>query len=515
MSEQPSRLKLAGISKSFPGVRALDNVTFEVRPGEVHGLLGENGAGKSTLLNTLSAVFKADEGHIEIDGRPVEIRSPLEARAAGIAMIHQELQHVPHLTVAQNMFLGRPLRQAGGLLVDRRGQEERAREVLRDLDPAIDPATPIRELKVSQQQVVEIARALLENARVIAMDEPTSSLTPAEFDRLAVLIEQLAARGVSIIYVSHKMDEVFRVCDRATILRDGKFVDTVNMADMNEASIVARMVGREITHQTHTSHERSDALLEVSDLGRDKTVQGATFTLRRGEVLGISGLVGSGRTELLRLIAGIDRPTSGSIRVGGRPLRLHDPRAAIQAGIGLVPEDRKGHGIIRERSVAANMALPSMGRFSRFGLVSHGQRHRVAMKVMEDLRLRPLDVTRPIGKFSGGNQQKAIIGRWIAAGTDILLFDEPTRGIDVGAKSAIYALIERLAQEGKAIIVVSSEMLEIMRVSDRVMVMREGRLVATLERDQISEEAIAAHAIPQSQRSVHDASRPDRQDIIQ
>jgi ribose transport system ATP-binding protein len=292
-------------------------------------------------------------------------------------------------------------------------------------------------------------------------------------------------------------------------------VDTVNMADMNEASIVARMVGREIVHQTHTSHERSDALLEVSDLGRDTAVQDATFTLRRGEVLGISGLVGSGRTELLRLIAGIDRPTSGSIRVGGRPLRLHDPRAAIQAGIGLVPEDRKGHGIIRERSVAANMALPSMGRFSRFGLVSHRRRHRVAMKVMEDLRLRPLDVNRPIGKFSGGNQQKAIIGRWIAAGTEVLLFDEPTRGIDVGAKSEIYALIERLAEEGKAVVVVSSEMLEIMRVSDRVMVMREGRLVATLERDQISEEAIAAHAIPQSQRSAHLVSRPDRQDILQ
>ena len=507
MSDQPTRLKLAGISKSFPGVRALDDVTFEVRPGEVHGLLGENGAGKSTLLNILSAVFKADAGRIEIDGRPVEVRSPHEARAVGIAMIHQELQHVPHLTVAQNMFLGRPLRKAGGLLVDRKGQEARAREVLRDLDPAIDPARPIRELKVSQQQVVEIARALLENARVIAMDEPTSSLTPAEFDRLAVLIEQLAARGVSIIYVSHKMDEVFRVCDRATILRDGKFVDTVEMADMDEAGIVARMVGREIIHQTHTSHQRSDALLEVSDLGRDKAVQGATFTLRRGEVLGISGLVGSGRTELLRLIAGIDRPTSGSIRVSGRPLPLNDPRAAIRAGIGLVPEDRKGHGIIRERSVAANMALPSMGRFSRFGLVSHRQRHRVAMKVMEDLRLRPLDVTRPIGKFSGGNQQKAIIGRWIAAGTEILLFDEPTRGIDVGAKSEIYALIERLAQEGKAIVVVSSEMLEIMRVSDRVMVMREGRLVATLERDQISEGAIAAHAIPQSQRSVADVSR--------
>ena len=508
MSAPPSRLKLVGISKTYPGIKALDGVTLDVQPGEVHGILGENGAGKSTLLNVLSAVIRPDEGRVEIDGRPVAIASPLDARRAGIAMIHQELQHVPHLTVAQNMFLGRPLRKARGLLVDRSGQERRAAEVLRDLDPTIDPRTPIRELKVAQQQVVEIARALLEDARVIAMDEPTSSLTPAEFDRLAVLIAQLASRGVSIIYVSHKMDEVFRVCDRATILRDGKFVDTVAIADIDEAGIVARMVGREVVHRTHTSHQAGEVLLDVADLGRDEAVRGATFQLRRGEVLGISGLVGSGRTELLRLIAGIDRPTSGRIRMAGRPLALHDPRAAIRSGIGLVPEDRKGHGIIRERSVAANMALPSMGRFSRYGLLRKRHRHQVAVQVMTDLRLRPLDVNRPIGKFSGGNQQKAIIGRWIAAGAEVLLFDEPTRGIDVGAKSEIYALIERLASEGRAVIVVSSEMLEIMRVSDRVMVMREGRLVATLERDQISEEAIAAHAIPQSQRGAAGASPP-------
>jgi ribose transport system ATP-binding protein len=512
MSAQPSRLRLAGISKTFPGIKALDDVTLEVRPGEVHGLLGENGAGKSTLLNILSAVFAADAGHVEIDGRRVRIHSPHDARAAGIAMIHQELQHVPHLTVAQNMFLGRPLRRAGGLLVDRRGQERRAREVLAGLDPGIDPATPIRELKVAQQQVVEIARALLEDARIIAMDEPTSSLTPAEFDRLAALIGQLARQGVSIIYVSHKMNEVFRVCDRATVLRDGRFVDTVAIADVDEAGIVARMVGREVVHRAHTSHARPDVLLEVSGLGRDRAVRDASLTLRRGEVLGISGLVGSGRTELLRLIAGIDRPTSGHVRVGGRPLRPHDPRGAIRAGIGLVPEDRKGQGIVRERSVAANMSLPSMGQFTRLGLLSHRRRHRVALRVMDGLRLRPLDVARAIGKFSGGNQQKAIIGRWIAAGTEILLFDEPTRGIDVGAKSEIYALIERLAAEGKAVIVVSSEMLEIIRVSDRVMVMREGRLVATLEGDEISEAAIAAHAIPQSQRSVADAARPDTQE---
>ena len=498
----PNRLSIAGATKTYPGIVALDDVTFQVAPGETHGLLGENGAGKSTMLNILSGVRAGDAGTIAVDGTTVPIRTPLDARAAGIAMIHQELQLVPELTVAQNIFLGRPMTSLGGTIVKRREQERRAREVLASLDPTINPKVKINTLKVAQQQIVEIARALIDQAKIIAMDEPTSSLTPAEFENLAALIVDLSARGVSVIYVSHKMDEVFRVCQRATILRDGKLVGVVNLKDETEDSIVAKMVGREVLHAAHVSHATKNPVMAVKGLSRDTAVKDACLTLHAGEVLGISGLVGSGRTELLRLIAGIDRPTSGEVRVKDQPVRPHDPRAAIRAGIGLVPEERKKEGIVHARSVASNMALPKMLSYTRAGLLAHGSLHKRAEEVMSDLRLRPLNVRQPIGTFSGGNQQKAIIGRWLAASTQIFLFDEPTRGIDVGAKSEIYNLIEKLAAAGNAILVVSSEMPEIMRLSDRVLVMREGQIVADLPPDQITEELIAFHAIPRKDQVV-------------
>ncbi len=501
------RLSLTDISKSFGTLRALDGVSMTVRRGSVHGLLGENGSGKSTLLRILSGVMEPTGGTISVDGVRVSGHGPLAARRAGIAMIHQELQHVPELTVAQNMFLGRPLRMAGGLLVDRRAQERAARQALAPLDAAIDPAAPIRTLKVAQRQIVEIARALMEDARIIAMDEPTSSLTPAEFDRLAVLIRDLSASGVSIIYVSHKMDEVFRVCDTATILRDGRKVADVAMVETTEADVVSRMVGRELAHAEHKGFATDDVVLDVENLSRGGAVKGASFQLKRGEVLGISGLVGAGRTELLRLVAGVDRPDGGSIRIEGRSLALGNPRTAIRAGLGLLPEERKRDGIVARRSIRSNIALSSMRRFSRAGFVRRRALHAESLKLMRDMNLRPLDVERPIGQFSGGNQQKAIIGRWIAAGARILLFDEPTRGIDVGAKAEIYALIERLAAEGRSVIVVSSELPEILRVSDRVLVMREGAVAGILERDAISEEAIVALAVPQSARSSSHSSR--------
>ncbi len=494
------RLRISGATKTYPGIVALDDVTFAVAPGEVHGLLGENGAGKSTMLNILSGVRPGDKGSIAVDGATIPIRTPLDARAAGIAMIHQELQLVPELTVAQNIFLGRPMTGFGGTIVKRHEQERRARAVLADLDPTIDPSVKINTLKVAQQQIVEIARALIDEAKVIAMDEPTSSLTPAEFENLASLIAALSARGVSVIYVSHKMDEVFQVCQRATILRDGKLVGVVDIANETEDTIVAKMVGREVLHATHVSHATMTPVLTVEGLSRADVVMDANLTLHAGEVLGISGLVGAGRTELLRLIAGIDRPTAGAVKVNGEPVRSHDPRAAIRAGIGLVPEERKREGIVHARSVASNMALPKMDNYTNAGLLRHGHLHKRAESVMTDLRLRPLNVRQPIGTFSGGNQQKAIIGRWLAASTNIFLFDEPTRGIDVGAKSEIYNLIERLASEGNAILVVSSEMPEIMRLSDRVLVMREGRIVADLASEKITEEEIAYHAIPRKEQ---------------
>lgn len=488
-------LTMRGISKSYSGVAAVQNVDFSVRPGEVHALIGENGAGKSTLLNILSGVRAADSGEILVDGQVIQMKNPLSARHAGIAMIHQELQHVPELSVAQNMFLGRPLTRFKGLFVDKQAQYKRAVSILRRLDPSIDPDEPIKNLKVSQQQIVEIGRALLDEAKIIAMDEPTSSLTPTEFERLAELISDLKSMNVALIYVSHKMNEIFKVCDRATILRDGKQVGVVNICDETEETIVTKMVGRKIEKVQHHSHATQREVLRVEGLSRDSAVRSASFSVKAGEVLGIAGLVGSGRTELLKLIAGIDAKTGGSIEVDGVAVKNHNVSAAIRAGIGLVPEDRKKEGIIKERAVKMNMALPSMGRFTRFGLLKRHQLDQTALEVMTDLRLRPLNIEKPIGTLSGGNQQKVIIGRWVAADNKVFLFDEPTRGIDIGAKSEIYNLIEKLAQQGKAIVVVSSEMPEIMRISDRVLVMREGKITKELNGDEITEENIARYAI--------------------
>ncbi|WP_037036454.1 sugar ABC transporter ATP-binding protein [Rahnella sp. WP5] len=488
-------LTMRGISKSYSGVAAVQGVDFSVRPGEVHALIGENGAGKSTLLNILSGVRAADSGEILVEGQVIQMKNPLSARHAGIAMIHQELQHVPELSVAQNMFLGRPLTKLKGLFVDRKAQYKRAVAILRRLDPSIDPDEPIKNLKVSQQQIVEIARALLDEAKIIAMDEPTSSLTPTEFERLAELISDLKSMNVSLIYVSHKMNEIFKVCDRATILRDGKQVGVVNICDETEETIVTKMVGRKIEKVHHHSYATGREVLRVEGLSRDNAVRSATFSVGAGEVLGIAGLVGSGRTELLKLIAGIDAKTGGSIEVEGVAVKNHNVSSAIRAGIGLVPEDRKKEGIIKERAVKMNMALPSMGRFTRYGLLKRNQLDKTALDVMTDLRLRPLNIEKPIGTLSGGNQQKVIIGRWVAADNKVFLFDEPTRGIDIGAKSEIYNLIEKLAQQGKAIVVVSSEMPEIIRISDRVLVMREGKITKELNGDEITEENIARYAI--------------------
>lgn len=490
------RLQFEGISKSFPGVRALAEVSLAIAPGEVHGLLGENGAGKSTLLRILSGVFKPSTGTILIDGQPVTLKGPVEARAAGVAMIHQELQQVPRLSVAQNMFLGHPL-TIGGIFVSRREQERRASEALARIDPSIDPRVPIGTLKVAQRQIVEIARALLDRARIVAMDEPTSSLTPNEFERLAEVIQQLAADGVTVIYVSHKMDEVFRVCRRASVMRDGSLVGVVDLSQVSESAVVAMMVGRELAGEHQSSHATETVRLRARGISSQK-VRDVSFDLHRGEVLGIAGLVGSGRTELLRLLAGADPMISGTMEVDGKPVAPASPRAAIAAGIALLPEERKREGIVPLRSVKNNIALASMNTFAPRGWIEERKLRAVAEDKLRRVNLRPFMPDRPIRLFSGGNQQKAIIGRWLAAGTQILLFDEPTRGIDVGAKAEIYHLIEELAADGHAIIVVSSELPEIIRLSDRVLVMREGAVAAELGRAELTEHAIAAHAIPQT-----------------
>jgi ribose transport system ATP-binding protein len=487
-------LVLSDITKGFPGVQALQGVSFEVRPGEVRALIGENGAGKSTLLKILSGIYRADSGEIRIGGAHADLRTPKLARKAGIALIHQELQQVPELDVAQNMFLGAPLTRFG-LITDRAGMQRRAKELLAQLDPSIDVRAKIKTLRVAQRQIVEIAKALLAEARVIAMDEPTSSLTPVEFDKLVGVIDRLKSQGVATIYVSHKLDEVFRVASQATVLRDGKKVADVDLASTTEDALVGMMVGRSLDIPAHQSHIGNETVLAVEGLSRGRHVRKVSFNLRRGEVLGIAGLVGSGRTELARLIAGVDRPTAGRIRLKGVETGLTSPRAAIASGIALLPEDRKKEGIVPLRSVASNTALPSFAKLTRAGLVKTGALRSQVDEHAKSVNLRPHDIGRAIRLFSGGNQQKAILCRWLMAGSEILVFDEPTRGIDVGAKGEIYRLIETLAANGRSIIVISSELPEILRLCDNVIVMRGGEMAGSLARADLSEEAVMSLAI--------------------
>jgi ribose transport system ATP-binding protein len=487
-------LELVDISKGFLGVQALQNVSFALRPGEVCALLGENGAGKSTLLKILSGIYQANSGEIRIGGQRTELRSPKLAKMAGIALIHQELQQVPELDVSQNMFLGGALTRFG-IFKNHKEMQRRAAEILVQLDSTIDVRTKIKNLRVAQRQIVEIAKALLAEAKIIAMDEPTSSLTPVEFEKLVSVIEQLKAKNVAVIYVSHKLDEVFRVAGSATILRDGKKVGDVDLSKTTQDDVVNLMVGRSLDIPPHQSHVQNEVVLSINGLARDNYVRNVSFELRRGEVLGVAGLVGSGRTELARILAGIDRRTEGEIKLRGVVTDFATARQAIAAGIALLPEDRKKEGIIPLRSVASNTSLPSLARFTRFGLIKQSVVAQKTSELAGSVNLRPLDVGRAIELFSGGNQQKAILCRWLMAGSEILLFDEPTRGIDVGAKGEIYKLIERLASEGRSIIVISSELPEILRLCDNVIVMRAGSMAGLLARAELTEESVMGLAI--------------------
>jgi ribose transport system ATP-binding protein len=493
-SSPTAAIDLRGISKAFPGVQALENVSFGVEAGQVRALLGENGAGKSTLLKILSGIYHADSGEILIQGRAADIKTPKSAGLAGIALIHQELQQIPELDVAQNMFLGHPMRRLG-FLTDRTAMQKRARDLLTELDPTIDVRAKIKTLRVAQRQIVEIAKALLGNARIIAMDEPTSSLMPVEFEKLVQVIERLKSNGVAVIYVSHKLDEVFRVASHATVLRDGKLVGDVSLSAVTEDALVNMMVGRSLDIPPHQSHVQDQVLLSVKGLGRDKHVRDVSLELRKGEVLGIAGLVGSGRTELVKLLAGVDRPTSGTIVLKGETIAFANPRQAIAAGIALLPEDRKKEGIIPLRSVAINAAMPSYRKLTSLGFIKTAELSVRVNELAITVNLRPHDIERAIRLFSGGNQQKAILCRWLMAGSDVLVFDEPTRGIDVGAKGEIYKLIESLAAAGRAIIVVSSELPEILRLCDNVIVMRSGAMAGKLNRSELSEESVMSLAI--------------------
>lgn len=487
-------LSLAGISKAFAGIQVLQNVSLDVQIGEVHALVGENGAGKSTLLKILSGIYQASYGEIWIKGERRVIGSPRAARTFGIALVHQELQQVPELDVAQNMFLGTQQTKFG-LFTDRRFMRKKAQAILARLDADIDVTTPVRKLRVAQRQIVEIAKALLSKAAIIAMDEPTSSLTPYEFEKLIGVIQTLSAQGVAVIYVSHKLDEIFRVASRATILRDGKLVGCREIASTTETELVEMMVGRNLEPDNRQSHVKPDIILSVRNLSRSQIVRNIGFDLHAGEVLGIAGLVGAGRTELVRLLAGADRPTDGTITLKGQRMNFHSPKDAIAAGIALLPEDRKKEGIIPLRSVLSNVAMPRLGRLVTFGLLNMGAIRLQVERLTKIVGLRPPKIDIPIKYFSGGNQQKAIICRWLMAKVDVLIFDEPTRGIDVGAKNEIYHLIEQLASEGRSLIIVSSDLPEILRLSDRVLVIRRGEAAGLIDRCDLNETSVMRMAV--------------------
>ncbi len=487
-------LALEGLSKSYPGVAALQDVSFSVAGGEIHALLGENGAGKSTLLKIVSGAVRPDAGRIVLEGTPLELRSPLEARNAGIALIHQELALVPHMSAAANMYLGREVKRSN-LTLDRAAMVTRAQELVRRLGVDIDVRRPVRTLSMAQRQCIEIARALLYRARVLALDEPTSSLTNRECDALFVLLESLRAEGVAIIYVSHRLEEVGRIADRATVMRDGRVIGTVQVAQTPPAQLVTMMVGRDLSEMQQSPYRPPGPIaLKVDHLTSAARLVDISFEAYRGQVLGIAGLVGSGRTELLRAIFGADPIDAGTIAVDGKPLPRRSVRAAIGRKIGLVPEDRKGEALFARMSIRSNMTLVSLARFARSGIIRHRPRNVEADELIADLDLRPRDSTRAVGQLSGGNQQKAIVGRWLSAKSDILLIDEPTRGVDVGAKAEIYRLIGTLTSRGAAIIMVSSDLPEVLQVSDRIAIMREGRIVKELDRQSATEETIMHYA---------------------
>ncbi len=483
----PATLALQGITKSYPGVQALRDVSFAANSGEVHALLGENGAGKSTLLKILSGAIRPDGGTILLDGQRLDVHSPLQARHAGIALIHQELALVPQMNAVRNIFLGRELRR-DGVRLDRTMMERRAREVVDRLGLDIDLKRPVRTLSMAQRQCIEIARALLSSVRVLALDEPTSSLTNRERDRLFDVLRQLRGEGVAIVYVSHRLEELAEIADRATIMRDGAVVDTVRIGETPRSRLVSMMVGRDLSEYPEPAFRTPGKVaLRVQHVSADSGIFDISLDAYRGQVLGIAGLIGSGRTELLRVIFGADPMRNGSIEVNGEAFEPGVVRGAIRRRIGLLPEDRKGQALFARMSIRSNMTLASLERFTRAGVLRERERDLEANRLIEDLDLRPRDANRHVGVLSGGNQQKAIVGRWLSAKSDILLIDEPTRGVDVGAKAEIYRIIESRAKAGAAVIMVSSDLPEILQMSDRIAVMRAGRLAKELTRGEATE----------------------------
>jgi ribose transport system ATP-binding protein len=476
-------VEMTGIGKSFPGVRALVNARFDLRPGEVHALMGENGAGKSTLMKILSGVYVRDSGEIRLQGQPVEIGSPHEAQKLGITIIHQELSLMRHLTAAQNIFIGREPRTFGGLLLDEKKLNAQAAAIFHSMHLVLDPRVVVETLTIAKQQMVEIAKALSFNSRVLIMDEPTAALNDAEINELFAIIGKLKAEGVGVVYISHKMDEIKRIADRVTVMRDGEYVGTVPAADTPIETIISMMVGRTLSNDSDPTTAAAGApiALEVRGLKRGKEIRDVSFSVKKGEILGLAGLMGAGRTEVARAIFGADALEGGEILIDGRPVKIRAPRDAVKAGIGYLSEDRKHFGLITGMDVRNNVAMASIERFtSRLGVLQEEGMRDAAVRYIRQLTIKTPSDTQEARLLSGGNQQKVVIAKWLLRDCPILIFDEPTRGIDVGAKSEIYKLLNALAAQGRAIIMISSELPEILRLSHRIAVMCEGRLTGVL-----------------------------------
>lgn len=485
-------LEMNGIDKHFHGVHALKSVHFDLRGGEIHALVGENGAGKSTLMKVLTGIHQADGGEITYLGKPYSVKNIGESQHLGISMIHQELNMMNHLSVAQNIYIGREPMSGKAFIKDGDMLKE-AEKLFEHIGIKIDPRTTLGNLTVGKQQMVEIAKAVSRDCKLLILDEPTAALTQAEIEELFKIMYDLKAKGIGMIYISHRMDEIKRISDRITVMRDGEYVGTVNTEEVTKDEIINMMIGRVVYEdpKTHSEvPEDAEVVLEVKNLCSGRAVKDVSFKLRKGEILGLSGLMGAGRTEVARAIFGADRFDSGEIFVNGKKVNIKTPSDAVKCGIGYLSEDRKRYGLMLLKSVAENTAIASMERYVKAGLIDDAKLKEEAAEFNGKLRTKTPSMDQLLKNLSGGNQQKVIIARWLIRDCDILIFDEPTRGIDVGAKSEIYTLMNELSKQGKSIIMISSELVEILRMSDRVMVMCEGRKTGELDISEANQENI-------------------------
>jgi ribose transport system ATP-binding protein len=492
-------LSVEGVSKSFPGVQALKDVHLDLNSGEVLALVGENGAGKSTLMKVLSGIYKRDTGVIKLNNQPIEVDGPLQAQKLGIAIIHQEMNLMPHLTVAQNILIGREPRKLFGIATDDKELNRQAKILLDELHLNLDPNQLVGKLTVAKQQMVEIAKALSYDSKIIIMDEPTSALTQSETDVLFTIIGNLRKSGKGIIYISHRMEELTKISDRITVFRDGQYIDTLITKDTKIAKIISLMIGREVAQDIRPDQTKkfsdSEVALEIKGLSTKNLLKDISFQLRKGEILGFAGLMGAGRTELALAIVGKDQISTGEIIIKGKKVKINNPAAAVANGIGYLSEDRKRYGVLLNQDVKFNLVLSNLRRLtSKIGFVNTAKSKGLSNDAVKNLIIRTPTINQMVKNLSGGNQQKVVIGKWLTRETDILIFDEPTRGIDVGAKDEVYKLIGELAKAGKSIIMISSELPEVLRMSDRILVMCEGRVTGILTNKEADQNLIMQYA---------------------